>query len=84
MASKRRQLEEIVTKLWQVEVLHGQGMTMADAICQIGVSELTFYRWRKQYDSTSRDELHQLQRSAAPDNPESGSARFPFISLART
>ncbi|WP_428980615.1 transposase, partial [Brucella pseudintermedia] len=28
---------------------------MADAVRQIGVSELTFYRWRKQYGGMSRD-----------------------------
>ena len=46
MANKRHKPEEIVTKLRQVEVLRGQGMPMADAVRQIGVSELTFYRWR--------------------------------------
>lgn len=35
MASKRRKSDEIVTKLRQVEVLRGQGMPMADAVCQI-------------------------------------------------
>jgi putative transposase len=49
MANKRHRPEEIVTKLRQVEVLRGQGMPMADAVRQIGVSELTYYRWRKQY-----------------------------------
>jgi transposase-like protein len=61
MSSKRRQLDEIVTKLRQVEVLRGQGMAMADAVRQIGVSELTFYRWRKQYGGMSRDELCRLK-----------------------
>ena len=42
MANKRHKPEEIVTKLRQVEVLRGQGMTMVDAIRQIGVWELTF------------------------------------------
>ena len=44
MARKRHKPEEIVTKLRQVEVLHGQGRRMVDAIRQIGVSEVTFYR----------------------------------------
>jgi len=47
MAKKTYKPEEIVSKLRQVDVLRSQGMTMADAIRQISVSEVTFYRWRK-------------------------------------
>jgi ACT domain-containing protein len=43
MANKRHKPEEIVTKLRQVEVLRGQGMAIADAVRQIGISELTYY-----------------------------------------
>jgi len=60
MARKRHKPEEIVTKLRQVEVLRGQGVTMADAVRQIGVSELT-YRWRKEYGGMSRDQLRQMK-----------------------
>ena len=41
MAGKREKPEDIVTKLRQVEVLHGQGTSMADAVRQIGVSQHT-------------------------------------------
>ncbi|SMG36824.1 Transposase [Paracoccus sp. J56] len=61
MANKRHKPDEIVTKLRQVEVLRGPAMAMADAVRQIGVSELTFYRWRKQYGGMSRDQLRQLK-----------------------
>jgi putative transposase len=47
MAKRSYKPEEIVAKLRQVDVLHGQGMTIAGAIREIGVSEVTFYRWRK-------------------------------------
>jgi putative transposase len=40
--------EEIVAKLRQVDVLTSQGTTVADAIRQIGVTQLTYYRWRKE------------------------------------
>ena len=43
MARKRYRPEEIVAKLRQVEVLQSQGMVVADAIRQIGVSEVTFW-----------------------------------------
>jgi putative transposase len=42
MGKKPYKAEEIVAKLRQVDVLHSQGMTMADAIRQIAVSEVTF------------------------------------------
>ena len=43
MAGKRYKPEEIVSMLRQAEVLHGQGMSMADAIRQLGISEVTYY-----------------------------------------
>ena len=47
MARKRHTAEEIVAKLRQVDVLVSQGQNIADAIRQIGVSEVT-YRWRQE------------------------------------
>ena len=49
MANKRPKLEEIVTKLRQVAILTEQGMLRLDAIRQIGVTEQTYYRWKKKY-----------------------------------
>ena len=43
MARKRYKPEEIVSLLRQAEVLHSQGMSMADAIRQLGISEVTYY-----------------------------------------
>jgi putative transposase len=53
--------EEIVTKLRQVDVLHGQGKTIAEAIGQIGVSEVTYYRWRREYGGMRADQLKRLK-----------------------
>jgi len=61
MARKRYRPEEIVAKLRQVEVLQSQGMTSADAIRQVGVSEVTFYRWRKEYGGMGADQLKRLK-----------------------
>ena len=49
MARKRYKPEEIVAKLRQVDVLVSQGQAMADAIRQIEVSEVTYYRWRQEF-----------------------------------
>ena len=46
MARKQQKPEEIVAKLRQVEVLVGQGKTVAEAVRAIGVTEGTYYRWR--------------------------------------
>ena len=61
MAAKREKPEDIVSKLRQVEVLQGQGMTIVDAVRKIGGSEQTFYRWRKQYGGMSRGQLKRLK-----------------------
>ena len=61
MARKRYRPEEIVAKLRQVEVLQSQGMAAADAIRQIGVSEVTYYRWRKEYGGMGADQLKRLK-----------------------
>ncbi len=61
MAKKTYKPEEIVSKLRQVDVLRSQGMAMADAIRQISVSEVTFYRWRKEYGGLKADQLKRLK-----------------------
>ena len=43
MAGKRDKPEDVVLKLQQVEVLQGQGMGIAEAVRQIGVSQQTYY-----------------------------------------
>ena len=61
MSRKRYKPEEIVTKLRQVDVLVSQGHGVADAIRQIGVSEFTFYRWRREYGGLKTDQLKRLK-----------------------
>lgn len=61
MSRKRYKPEEIVAKLRQVDVLHSQGLSMAEAIRRIGVSEVSFYRWRNEYGGMSGDQLRRLK-----------------------
>ena len=61
MAGKREKPEDIVAKLRQVEVLQGQGLTIAEAVRQIGVTQQTYYRWRKQYGGMNRTQLKRLK-----------------------
>ena len=61
MPRKRCKPEEIIAKLRQVDVLVSQGATMADAIRQIGVSEVTFYRWRQEFGGLKADQVKRLK-----------------------
>jgi transposase-like protein len=61
MARKRHKPEEIVAKLRQVEVLTGQGTSVAEAIRSIGVTEVTYYRWRQQYGGLKTDQVHRMK-----------------------
>ncbi len=61
MAGKRDKPEKIVVKLRQVEVLQGQGMSVAEAVRQIGVTQQTCYRWRRFYGGMGREQLKRLK-----------------------
>ncbi|OOZ74031.1 transposase, partial [Solemya velum gill symbiont] len=62
MGIKRHTPEELVQKLRQVEVLVGQGTARIDAIRKIGITEQTYYRWRKNYGGMGIDQLKELKR----------------------
>ena|SRR5580765_1439142 len=61
MPKKRHKPEEIVAKLRQVDVLVSQGQNVADAIRSISVSELTYYRWRKEFGGLKIDQVKRLK-----------------------
>ena len=61
MSKKRHNPEEIVSKLRQVDVLTSQGKTVAEAIRSIGVTEVTYYRWRHEYGGLKSDQVKRLK-----------------------
>jgi putative transposase len=61
MAGKREKPEDIVSKLRQIEVLQGQGMTTAEAVRHVGTTQQTYYRWRKLYGGMGRAQLKRLK-----------------------
>src|SRR5262245_7247056 len=61
MAEKHYKPEEIVTKLRQVDVLISQGQNIVDAIRQIGVSEVTYYRWRREFGGLKTEQVKRLK-----------------------
>ncbi len=61
MGRKRHAAEEIVAKLRQVDVLTSQGHAVVDAIRMIGVTEVTYYRWRSEYGGLKGDQVKRLK-----------------------
>jgi transposase-like protein len=61
MPRKKHKAEEIVAKLRQVEVLTTQGKPVAEAIRSIGVTEVTYYRWRSEYGGLKGDQVKRLK-----------------------
>ena len=49
MAQKKYTVEQIIVKLREVELLCNKGNTIAEAARQAGITEQTYYRWRKEY-----------------------------------
>ena len=65
MPKKRYKPEEIVAKLRQVDVHLSQGIGVADAIRQIGVSDVTYYRWRQEFGGLKISQVKRLKELEA-------------------
>ena len=61
MARKRHNAEEIIHRLWEADVLLGQGETVGQVCKQLGVVEQTYYRWRKAYGGMKIDQAKRLK-----------------------
>ena len=61
MPRKRHKPEEIVAKLRQVDVFVSQGQSVADAVRAIGVTEVTYYRWRQEYGGLKSDQVRKMK-----------------------
>jgi transposase-like protein len=61
MKRNRFSAEQIVNKLRQAEVLLAQGQTVAQASKALGITEQTYYRWRKEYGGVKTDQARRLK-----------------------
>src|SRR5207253_8865674 len=61
MPRKSYKPEEIVAKLRQVDVLTSQGQSVAEAIRSIGVSEVTYYRWRQEFGGLKSNQVKRMK-----------------------
>ena len=65
MPKKRHKPEEIVAKLRQVDVLVSQGQSVADAIRSIGVTVVSYYRWRREFGGLKTDQVRRMKELEA-------------------
>ena len=74
MARKRYKAEEIVSKLRQVDVLVSQGTKVPDAVRSIGVTDVTYYRWRREYRwfADGPGQADEGPRAREPAPPQGG------------
>lgn len=61
MPKKRLGAEQIVTKLRQIEVLQSQGKGVAAACKEVGLTEQTYYRYRKEYGGLNVEQARKLK-----------------------
>ena len=61
MPRKRYSPEEIINKLREAEVLLSQDQTVQQAVRQLGISEQTYYRWRKEYGGMDKSQARRLK-----------------------
>ncbi len=62
MARRRWTVEEIITKLREAEVGLAQGGTVAQVCRHLGITEQTFYRWRREYGGLRMDQAKRLKQ----------------------
>ena len=61
MASKRHTAEQIISKLREAEVLLAKGTKMLQVCRKLGITEQTYYRWRKEYGGVRTDQVKRLK-----------------------
>lgn len=62
MGKRRRTPEQIINKLLQAEVELARGLNVPEVCRRLGVSEQTYYRWRKKYGGLGIDQASRLKQ----------------------
>lgn len=65
MARKKHTAEEVIGKLREAEIVQAQGGTVGDACRRIGVTEQTYFRWRKEYGGLKVDQARRMKELEA-------------------
>jgi len=61
VSKKRYGSEQIIMKLREVEIMLSKGSTIGEASKKIGVTEQTYYRWRKEYGGMKVEQAKRLK-----------------------
>jgi putative transposase len=61
MGKQRRTAEQIISKLREAEVLQANGKSMEEVMRQLGVSDATYYKWRKEFGGLRVDQAKRLK-----------------------
>jgi len=61
MGANRYSTEQIIVKLREAEIEMGRGVKVPEVCRKLGISEQTFYRWRKRYGGLDRSEVRRLK-----------------------
>jgi putative transposase len=61
MGKQRHTAEQIISKLRKAEVLQANGKAMEEVMRQLGVSDATYYKWRKEYGGLRVDQAKRLK-----------------------
>ena len=59
--ARKHKPEEIIGKLREAEIVLAQGGTVLDACRRIGVTEQSYYRWRKEYGGLKVDQARRMK-----------------------
>jgi transposase-like protein len=68
MRGQKRTAEEIINKLREAEVLQAKGMSIEEVMRQLGVSDATYYKWRKEYGGLRVDQAKRLKELEAENS----------------
>ena len=61
MARQRFKPEDIIIKLREIEIHQGKGLDVAAACRQVGITDATYYRWRKEYGGMKIDQAKKYK-----------------------
>jgi putative transposase len=61
MAKRNYKPEEIVSKLRQADVLIAQGAKIPDVVRTLGVTQVTYYRWRREFGGLQTDQVRRMK-----------------------
>lgn len=61
MARRKFEASQIIGYLRSIEVLQGKGKTVAEACREIGITEQTYYKWRKDYGGMQVSQAKRLK-----------------------